>query len=88
MSVTAPQNVTVAEAEIRPYALQQESSSPNRVAIAGNLTRQNAMIRVSIAQAEGLDAVDTAAKVIQDSLKQLDGHTPSAGILYAGMPRP
>jgi len=42
------------------------------------------MIRVSIAQAEGLDAVDTAAKVIQDSLKQLDGHTPSAGILYAG----
>jgi serine phosphatase RsbU (regulator of sigma subunit) len=42
------------------------------------------MIRVSIAQAEGLDAVDTAAKVIQDSLKQLDGRSPSAGILYAG----
>jgi hypothetical protein len=42
------------------------------------------MIRVSIAQAEGLDAVDTAAKVIQDSLAQLDGRSPSAGILYAG----
>ena len=27
------------------------------------------MIRVSIAQAEGLDAVDTTAKVIQDSLE-------------------
>ena len=46
------------------------------------------MIRVSIAQAEGLDAVDTAAKVIQDSLAQRDGRSPSAGILYVGMPRP
>jgi hypothetical protein len=31
------------------------------------------MIRVRIAQAEGLDAVDTAAKVIQDRLNQRNG---------------
>ena len=42
------------------------------------------MIRVSIAQAEGLDAFDTTAQVIQACRQQLDGQSPSAGILYAG----
>jgi len=46
--------------------------------------RQNAMIRVSVAQAEGLDAFDTTAEVIQACRQQLDGQSPSAGILYAG----
>ena len=46
------------------------------------------MVRVRIAQAEGLDAVDTAAKIIQDPPDQRDGRSPSAGTLYAGMPRP
>jgi hypothetical protein len=46
---------------------------PKGISIAGNPTRQNAMIRVRIAQAEGLDAVDTAAKVIQDRLNQRNG---------------
>jgi hypothetical protein len=59
---------------------------PKGISIAGNPTRQNAMIRVRIAQAEGLDAVDTAAKVIQDRLNQRNGRSPSAGILYAGLP--
>jgi hypothetical protein len=46
------------------------------------------MLHGRIAQAEGLDAVDTAAKVIQDPPGQRDGRSPSAGTLYAGMPRP
>ena len=42
------------------------------------------MIRVSIAQAEGLDALETAAKVIAACQSQLGDHAPDAGILYAG----
>lgn len=42
------------------------------------------MMRVSIAQAEGLDAFDTTAQVVQTCRQQLDGQSPSAGILYAG----
>jgi phosphoserine phosphatase RsbU/P len=55
-----------------------------RDAIPENQIRQNVMIRVSIAQAEGLDAFDTAAQVVQTCRQQLDGQSPSAGILYAG----
>ena len=42
------------------------------------------MIRVSNAQAEGLDTFDTTAQVIQTCRQQLGGQVPSAGILYAG----
>ena len=42
------------------------------------------MIRVSIAQAEGLDASDTTAQVIATCRRQLGDQSPTAGILYAG----
>ncbi|MGD9331075.1 MAG: SpoIIE family protein phosphatase [Desulfobacterales bacterium] len=42
------------------------------------------MIRVSIAQAEGLNTADTTAQVIATCQQQLGGQSPTAGILYAG----
>ena len=42
------------------------------------------MIRVSVAQAEGLDDLETTSQVIQACRQQLDGQSPSAGILFAG----
>ena len=42
------------------------------------------MIHVSVSQAEGLDAIETAEQVVYASRRQLAGRSPTAGILFAG----